>query len=198
MSIVRVVLASILGGIVAFIFGMMSWMVLPFHMMTTDSIPDQPALLQAMNEHLPTSGVYLFPYVDMEQEGAWEEMEKLHQAGPIGMIFFHKEGETPMPPSMMLWGLVVDVAAGFFIALLMAAWCVSGTPNYLQRVLFSTAIGAAGAIQSWGALWNWMYVEWDHSLVMGLDIILMWFFGGLVIAAIIKPKAQQEVYEEQS
>lgn len=188
MNIKAIILATVLGSIAAFIVGMLSWMALPFHNMTIDEIPNYPEFQQTVKTMLPATGSYHMPTVPMDQDDYMGEMERLHNEGPIGIIFIHKESTTAMSPSVMITGLFTNMLVAFIIAYLMAVWCQTASPSYVQRVVFSLLIGIAGAIQSWAAMWNWMYVEWDYALVMGMDIVMMWFVGGLVIAFFIKPK----------
>jgi hypothetical protein len=187
MNYKSIILATVLSSVVAYIVGMMSWMVLPFHNMTIDPIPNYAEFQKSINELLPATGSYIMPSVPMDHVDMWGEMERLHKEGPVGVIFIHKEGTSPMPPSLMAMGFVIDMLVAFIIAYLMSVWCLTASPGYWQRVMFSMMIGVADAIQSWAAMWNWMLVEWDYAFVMGMDIVMMWFFGGLVIAYFIKP-----------
>lgn len=191
MNYKSIILATVLSSIVAFIFGMMSWMVLPFHNMTIDEIPNYSEFQQLIYDKIPATGSYHMPSVPMDHEDLMGEMTRLHEEGPIGILFIHKESTSPMSPSVMVMGFVNNMLVALIISYIMAVWCLTGSPTYIQRVVFSALIGVAGAIQSWAAMWNWMYVEWDYALVMGLDIIIMWTLGGLVIAAFIKPKHAQ-------
>lgn len=191
MNIKSIILATVISSIVAFIFGMMSWMALPFHNMTVDEIPNYSEFQQIIKDKIPETGSYHIPSVPMDHEDFMGEMTRLHEEGPVGILFIHKESTSPMSPTVMIMGFINNLLVAFIISYLMSVWCLTGSPTYIQRVIFSALIGTAGALQSWAAMWNWMYVEWDYALVMGMDIIIMWTLGGLVIAAFIKPKPTQ-------
>ena len=57
----RAIISVAIGTIVLFIWGMVSWMVLPFHGNSLNAIPDGALDTQEMKNLMPESGVYHFP-----------------------------------------------------------------------------------------------------------------------------------------
>lgn len=191
----RILLASLLSGILLFVWGMLSWMVLPLHDGTVRPLPDAQAVVDALETQSLEEGLYAypaFPEVSSETEpgmaAAMEAFEKKHRAGPLFSVIYRREGGPAMPPEMMLTGFLINVLSSFVAASLLSMAIRNGARfTYFQRVRFVGLLGVFAAIVSFLALKNWMYFPTDFTRAMMLDLLLAWIIGGLVIAALIKP-----------
>lgn len=200
----RIILASILSGIILFVWGMLSWMVLPIHDGTLRPLPDSQAVIDVLKKQNLEDGYYLYPaYPESpsgpgpEMDAMMQEFEKKHQAGPIFSVIYKAEGMPPMPPQMMIAGLLINMLSSFIAATLLSMAIKNGARmTYFQRFRFVALIGVFAAIVSFLNLKNWMYYPTDFTRAMMLDLLLTWIIGGLVIAALIKPaKAIPEANE---
>ena len=57
----RKVLASLLGGLVIFAWGTISWAILPWHLSSMAGLPDGDETLASLNDTEAASGVYIYP-----------------------------------------------------------------------------------------------------------------------------------------
>lgn len=191
----RIILASLLSGIILFVWGMLSWMVLPIHDGTVRPLPDAQAVIDVLKKQNLEDGYYLYPaFPDgssgpgPEMEAAMQEFEKKHQAGPIFSVIYKSQGMPSMPPEMMIAGLLINMLSSFIAATLLSMAVKNGAMfTYFQRFRFVALIGVFAAIVSFLNLKNWMYFPTDFTRAMMLDLLLTWIIGGLVIAALIKP-----------
>lgn len=55
-------LLSIVAGLVLFVWGFISWAVLPWHMMVANGFADEAAVSQVLKENAPQEGVYYLPF----------------------------------------------------------------------------------------------------------------------------------------
>lgn len=183
-------MASVLGGLAAFVWGNVSWMVLPWHNWTIKNmtIEGEAAVSEALRAHAGADGVYTLPGYPMEEGGdAWDAWMERHRQGPIVLIQYRAEGAEPMTPAVMVTGLLISVIASAVIAVLLSM--AGGSLNtWPRRMGFLALLGAFAALVSHGALWNWMYEPWDYALVMGLDIVATYLIAGSVVAAMVKPR----------
>src|SRR3989442_1654297 len=62
-------LGGILGGLVLFAWGVVSWMLLPWHLATLEKFKDEAKVAQALTANATKSGVYLLPNVHKHEPG---------------------------------------------------------------------------------------------------------------------------------
>jgi len=183
-------LATVVGGIVYFLWTAVSWMALPLHDATMHDIPNEPAVLDALQASIDGKGVYFFPAfpepaqdasVTEQQREAWADK---HRAGPVGLLVINPGGAEPMPPTTFLRGLLID----FLMAAVVAATLVYTRPSrYVYRVAVPIAFGLFAALAGPITLNNWMHYPIDYALAGALDPVIGWTLAGLAMAAIVKP-----------
>lgn len=166
---------GIIAGIILFIWGVLSWMVLPWHMMTLHSFNDEKTVSELVVSNTPESGIYVLP---MRQAQSTEQAE---QTAPQAFIFAAVNTQG-MPASMtmpMLIGLISQI-----IAAIIVGWMLSHTTgfSYAGRVVFAMAFAIAAGIVTHGAYWNWFTFDTKYTLVEMADLLIGWFFAGLILA----------------
>jgi hypothetical protein len=183
----KILIGGLAGGLIVFVWGMLSWMVMPWHNMTMAGLPQEEAIVGALEGSGTATGVYYIPYwpEEGEDEEAWK---KKHRAGPLGFLAYHAEGMEPIELSMFTFGLLLDILSAIVVAGLLCGASRS-LPRYRQRVAFAGGVGLFAGLVSYLALWNWMHFPTDWSLVMAADLLVAWTLAGLALAAIVKPAA---------
>lgn len=178
------------GRHVLYVWGMVSWMVLPWHNATLNERPNEAA---ARTLIAPTIGgkpdVYYFPKMptDWNDQEAMNAYRKVHEQGPVGFIFA-QPGRPVMPPSTFAVGVATNLASALLASLLLAAASAS-LRSYPARVIFVAGLGVLIAVTTHVPLWNWMHFPTDYSIVMFLDSIAAFVLAGIVIAAVVKRRA---------
>jgi hypothetical protein len=187
----RVLLAGILGGVTFFVWGVVSWVVLPLHRASLKGIPDEDRVVQVLEDSRLRHGLYVFPAPpkrsaalgeeETEEERVWEEKAK---RGPLGLIVYQPAGR---PPGRMFrpmtQGLLLSVFAGF-----VAAFALSRAQlrNYGQRVLLVVVFGLFAWSLGPAQMWNWFQFPGDFTLAMLADTVVGWGIAGAVMAGIVK------------
>jgi hypothetical protein len=96
----RVLLAGILGGIVMFIWTSVAHMALPLGAAGITEIPNESALLSAMQSNIgDKTGLYIFPGLGLGENATREEknqamkgMQQRIAANPSGILMYHPPG----------------------------------------------------------------------------------------------------------
>ncbi len=182
---------AVLGGLVVFLWGFVSWMVLPWHQMTMKKFQDERDVADAIQENTLESGVYMLPNCfsydkgmskgDMEK--AKMETKEMMQKGPIVYAIVKKEGMAPSMMGQFITGLIVNIVAAFFVT-----WLLSMTKAmaYMKQVYFITGVAFTAGLMISLPGWVWMGIPASCTLVSMLDLLISWFLAGLVIAKMAK------------
>ncbi|MEE9422179.1 MAG: hypothetical protein V3V50_03380 [Gammaproteobacteria bacterium] len=189
--IMKFLLGSILGGIVLFAWGAISWMVLPWHEQTLEKFSDEPAVAQIIAEQATRDGVYILPnphkhsaIMNEEQKKAAETdaMERMKQ-GPFVFLAVTKSGSDPQDQEPYIRSLITQMVIAGLITCLVLAVKLS---SYSGKVLFITALGLLGGLMVYVPLWNWWKFSNSFTLVGVADLVISAFLAGLVIAAVTR------------
>src|SRR2546428_13605020 len=73
-------LGGILGGLLLFAWGVVPWMLLPWHLATLEKFKDEAKVAQALTANATKSGVYLLPNVHKHEPGMPEAKAKKAEA----------------------------------------------------------------------------------------------------------------------
>ena len=180
---------ALVGGVIVFIWGMISWMVLPWHQMTMKSFSDEKDVAAAIQESTMESGVYVLPSCckveGMSAEDAAKARAKKSEMlskGPFIFASVQKEGMS-YGAGRMVVGLISDILAAFF-----ATWlflCCRAM-NYGKQVGFFAMLGLFAGFVSPLEGGIWMGMAPAYVFVAILDLIIPWVLAGLAIAKLAK------------
>ena len=215
----RVLLGGLLGGCVAFGWGSVSWMVLPYHEQTLRPLPMTAAEVSALSAKITQSGVYHWPPMPFaaasqpagEQAGGgaggaaastqpsvaesvW--MEQTRKGPRITSMIYHPGGTDPTSPVKYIVTLACYVVAAWIAAWLV--WCAGRTlVRYFDRVaavlgmgVFATLVGVVPHL-----LW-WEY-PLEFSFLEVADPLFAWLLAGLVIGGLVVRAAEVPVTVER-
>jgi len=184
----KLLIGGILGGVLLFIWGFLSWAVLPIHKSSIRQLPSEGVVIAALQSTVQLKGVYFFPAMpenktDPAVQQQWEEK---YRRGPVGMIFINPEGQNPVMPLQMASGLVISILSSFLVVwFLTRSTAYAG--SYFARVAFCGMFGIFLVVASNLLMWNWFSEPNDWTLGLIIDNVIGWVLAGLGIAAFIKP-----------
>ena len=166
----KLILGAVLGGAVAFGWGAVSWMVLPWHATTLKTFTDEAAVARVVRQNAPEPGMYL--------------LVPKQQTAPKGFMFFGAvRHEAPEMKVYYLRGLATEMVGALLISwflLLLAPM------DYWSRVLVSAMMGLAAAVLARLPDWNWWSFSTSFTVMAMVDLVITWFVAGLVIAGVAK------------
>lgn len=182
---VRMIIGGLIGGIVLFGWGCVSWLVLDVHKSTLRRLPNEEAVTASLRQHISESGLYWFPM--LPPQGTPQEVEQWfqrHREGSTGMLLYRAEGVEAVTGGMLLNGLGLHLAGA-----LMVSWVV-----WLARASANTAIKRMGVAMLLGlfvaattdlTMWNWMRYPTDYSMVNAAGHVVGMLLTGIPIALIV-------------
>ncbi len=174
-------LGALLAAVVLFAWGFVFWGLIPTPGMHIH--PDQEALQQYLSESIPETGAYYVPYPAGADDA---EAVARHEAGPLAFLFIRMQGESMMPPSMMVGGFIHMLITALLIGMLLRMLLPS-LPTWRNRVLFVVLAGVAVAFWSDLAWPIWWRTPWTFFVWMAAYDIIGWTLAGAVLARFVRP-----------
>ena len=162
---------GVLGGLIVFLWGSISWMALPWHHRMLQHFTHEPSVQAALLANAPRSGVYIFP--------------QAHGQGlksPFGFIVLKREGMTPMN-----FGILREAAIEIFSAFLITGLLLTASiKRYGTRVLFVLMVALTAGVLCHGPEWNWWGFPPSFILLDFTDLLIGWGLAGLVMAKVVQ------------
>lgn len=165
----KVIISGMIAGIIVFVWGMLSWMVLPWHTATVHDFGNEMVVSKAISAATLESGVYSIP--------SMKDQDKDYD-GPIVFVSVKKEKVLKMP-WCMIGGLVIQMLAGIFLAWILSLSKIEGFKERLHiicKVVFFAVIVCV--IPDW----YWWGFSTGYSLVMIADLLIGWGIAGIFLA----------------
>ena len=179
----RLLLSAVLGGLVAFGWGAVSWMALSWHTPTLLRFTDEVAVAKTVQANAPRAGVYLLlPY-------HWDHPARAKTEIPKGLLFFGAvRYQSPGMLGYNLRGLGIQM-----LGALVLSWLLLTLPamGYWARVRVCSLSGLAAGILGRLPDWNWWGFSTDFTLLAILDLVIAWSLAGLVIASIVERRERR-------
>lgn len=199
---------ALIGGLIVFIWGIVSWMLLPWHMMTTHKFINEEQVAMAIKANAPEDGIYFLPschpnsfqnkdYSSMSKEEKQEAKEEAKQKmqgdmtiakermkrGPILFASVHLGGMDPSSVRPFIGSLIIQIISAFF-----ATWLFLRTRamSYARQVGWFAILGLFAGVVSALPAWNWMCFSAGWTIVTILDLVIGWVLAGLAIAKIAR------------
>jgi|SRR5450432_103209 hypothetical protein len=172
----KLIIASIVGGMIIFIWQTLSWTVLNMHGSSQEYTPKQDSIMAFLNTQFSEDGAYLLP--NYPKGTPYEEMQKtMHERDgkPWMQIQYHKELNVKMGANiakglitdilivaLLCWILIKMTDAGFgkiFMACLITGIIVFLNSPFTIHIWYPKAdLGAhfTDAVVSWGLCGLWL------------------------------------------
>jgi len=182
----KILLAGILSGILVFIWSAIAHMVLPIGEMGLKTIPHtEDAVLSAMKSNIQEPGLYFMPGFEMgrkQSEAEQKAFQAKYEAGPTAFLVYHPAGQKMLSPNQLIGEALFDILCG-----LIAAFIVSTTSaSLIKRGVMVMLMGLFAWLSISASYWNWYRFPGTYIIGEGLDQVIGWLLGGLVIAWILQ------------
>jgi hypothetical protein len=183
----RILLAGLLGGLVAFVWSAIVHMIpltAALGLSTFDEKED--AVMAELRRQNLSPGLYFFPGMDMsksmskEQEAAWTAKFK---AGPSGLLLLQPKGGDPMEPRQLL----IEFFSTVLCALIAATILATTVGPLTCRAVMVAMIGLFGWLAISVSQWTWYHYPFSFIALDLIDQTVGWLLAGFVIAKLVKP-----------
>jgi hypothetical protein len=184
----RVVVAALLSAVVLFLWGFVFWTVLPFSNMVLKPLPSEEAVVQALKDNVPETGVYFFPFCEeCSSPEAQEEAMKRHREGPIAQVIYRKDGVDAMSPTVFAGGFSHMFLSALLVGLLLKI--ASPTlPAFFARFVFVVLLGVFAAVWVCLADGIWFHHPWQFPVLQAGYNAGGWLVAALPMALVIRPR----------
>lgn len=169
---------GVMGGVVMFLWGMISWTVLPWHDATMKRFVDESAVAAVLTANAPRRGVYILPYPG--GTGSGSASTAAAQTGPRAFVAYDDRASFSMSRPMG-GALLINILGALCLTWLL----VRARLGYWGRVLSATAAGVFAGVVADLPAWNWWGFSTPFTIIAFLDHMLGGFLAGLVIAWVI-------------
>jgi len=174
---------ALIGGLVAFVWTNISWMILPWHMMTISTLPNDAPIAESLKNNVPESGLYILPWTTNKSEEAMKEFDQKMKTGPFAFMVVYPDGFKPNMAKMMIFGLLLNIFVAFILTYLLTK--TKGL-SYIQKIGFVKMAAVAGALVIVVPNLIWWQFPTAYSLVTIVDTAITWGLAGLAIGKIVK------------
>jgi lipoprotein signal peptidase len=183
-------LGTLLGGLVAFVWSSVSWEIIGWHEKSMLTFQNDDEVSAVISSHAPQDGVYILP--GMSTEGMAAEQKKKAQAdtmekmqkGPIMFAAVRRNGFGSYARTLIIQFFSL-LAAAFLLT-----WMLLQTSglSYARRVAFLAVAGLAASVIVDLPNWNWWGFSGTFTAVNLADSTITWLLAGLVIAKVAKSR----------
>lgn len=173
----RHALLSLAAGVVLFVWGFISWALLPWHMAVANKFTDEAAVSQALKANAPRAGVYFLPFSEADHGP--------NQAGAFANVL--PQGTEMNMGKQMSIGLITQIVSAFLV--LGLASMTSGL-TYWGKVGFISLTGLTIGFVSHAPYWNWFGFPAPYIGVMIFDTLIGWTLAGLAVAKFATDQAK--------
>jgi len=185
----RTILAGLVAGTVAFMWGGLSWSLLPFQTGKIKTMPNEVAIAEFLAKTLPGEGVYQYPGDPDPASGdaGLQEAMQRYERGPVVPLLVYKPGPGSMNlAAFVARGLGANLLAGVLLAMVLALMA----PAYDA---YWSRVGVVGLIATFATLithvpyWAWGSFPTSYTLIVVIDAILAWLVAGMVLVRLLRP-----------
>lgn len=171
-----VLFGGLMGGIVLFVWGFISWQLLPWHNATIGKFTDEKAVADAITANATEPGVYHIP-ADPEDM----------TTGPIILATLRTKGMSAAMIPELIVQFVIQFLSAAVVSLMVRQLRDRYYPTRLALImLFGLGVGLACQLP----YWNWFGFSIAYTGVQIADSVIAWTLAGVVIArvAVVPPK----------
>lgn len=180
--------STIVGGLIAFVWGILSWLVLPWHSVAIERFENEASVANVIRDNAMKDGVYILPNMyEANIPGTSEEVRQellvsneIMQNGPHMFCAVRLNGKNPYSSgASYVRALIFQFVTAFLIT-----WLLLKTKNqsYMDRVWFVACVALIGGILYFLPAWNFMCFPLGFAIVGIIDFVIGWFLAGLAIA----------------
>lgn len=181
----KLIKSALIGGLVLFVWGWISWAVLPWQKIQFMKFRDEQRVARVLTDNAPTSGLYVLPNILNLQKNSLEmEMAKDNmRQGPFIFASVSLDGRNPNMMPVVIKNLILKVVAALFVS-----WLLMQTTKltFNRRVVFVTIVGVVVALMGTLPYSIWFCFPSGYTFAAMFEIVFGWFFAGIAIAKLAR------------
>lgn len=180
----RFILGVVIGAIALFFWGFVFWVQLPYPASVIQTLPNQDAIVPALQDAISEDGAYFVPGY-----GQSEELMAKVQAGPVATILF-RTGGAPEYSKTMINGFLHMLGCSFLLAIVVAT---AQRTTYFGRLMLVFWVGLFAVLWIHMSPVIWFHVPIKYAcLYMTYDLIAVIILG-IILAFFIRSPVDPEM-----
>ena len=178
MGTTKKIVTIIVGTIILFAWGILSWVILPFHANALNNIPEGAIDTKQLQDLLPHDGVYHYPGLpDNNKPEKWKELERKLSNGPRITLMVYKKGSTEYFDTK---SFLLNLLYNFLTVVLLLVITSKVTRKSISNILLiSLLIGLLIGFAVDMPEMNWYLFPMGYTLVTIFDHIFSMLLLGL-------------------
>lgn len=168
------------GGIVAFLWMLISWTVIPWHCAVLHGFEGEDIVANIITQTTGHDGIFTIPN-SCGQNDTETAQTAAREQNTLIFTSISRSGFT-LTGSIIL-SLITQWIGAFIITFLLL---MNKNTSYFGRVVFVTLIGFLVGFLGHMPYWTWWRFSSGYIGLEILDLVIAWFLAGLVIAAVAK------------
>lgn len=160
--------AGLLGGLVLFAWGMLSWMTMPYHTAVMHKFSNEIEVSEIIKAGDPKPGIYTIPAKLISKNDK-----------PFVFASVQPNGYPMSKGQKFAVGLGLDIVFAVFVSHFVS---LTKTRSYRRRLLLVVGLGFLMAVSANLPLWNWWGFNLDYVSAAIIDSVIGWALAGIVIA----------------
>ena len=179
--------SALIGGLIVFVWGIISWMVLPMHKHCFQKFTNESRVASVIRDNAPEKGLYILPNTyGYDENSCPSEMRKsveMMDNGPFVFASVVPNGIGRGIAGPLVISFVIQVIGAFIVS-----WMLSRTKglHFWQKVKFVTLFGLAVGVLGLLPSWNWLGFPAGYVVLNIVNLVISWFLAGLAIAKIVR------------
>lgn len=176
----------VVGGVVFFVWGALSWMVFPWNEAQIKGLPQETLITDTMKIVIPEAGVYMFPSGKTPdgQMGDKQQWVEKYKAGPVGFLVYSPGGADAMSPRQFGMGLLLSVLTAA-VAVFVLVIARDRVRTVLQRTGVVVILGLGAWLTVHASYWNWFHFPLPYTLTALFDTTLAFAVLGLAVSKFV-------------
>lgn len=181
---------GMIGGIVLFVWSIVSWGVLSWHIDSLQSFDDEKKMTMVIEENVKKPGVYFLPMAQLPTISSFDmqfgELLSIQaNKQPLMFASILPNGLQESSAKTWLLALAAQMVAAFLVtSLVLINTCARFWGRFGQVMLFAIA----ASIVTHVPYFTWFHFPLTFILVEVVDLLVAWALAGIVIASVTKPK----------
>lgn len=179
--------SALIGGLIAFIWGIFSWMVFPWHQHCLNKFTDESEVASTIKDNAPVCGMYVLPNTFSYNENtSTHEMErgmKMMENGPFMFASIRPYGMGKMSVGPFVLSLIIQIIGAFIVS-----WMLLHTKNlnHKQQIGFVTLFGLSVGVLGQLPDWNWWGFSGAYVISNMIDLVIAWTLAGIGIVKVLR------------
>ena len=185
----KIVKCGLIGGFVLFLWGAISWTVLPWQGKQIKRFSNEQQVQTAIANNIDGSGFYVLPNLHQYAKGSdeFESAKARMSQGPFATVAVMAGGKNPCMVCSMIFDLIVKIIAASLVTWLLLH--NSGPHGFKRTVKIVTTIGLIIAIAATLPYVIWFGFPIGFAITSMIEAVIAWFLAGLAIGKILDKKA---------